>query len=121
MLSPQSAAACYQLGLDLARGGDFCGAFAALEKAVELDPDHAGACKELARLSLDANEVRAFTNWCHEASRIDPGDPEPHFMLGEHLANKGRREEAAEALRMALALGGLPPDMEARALALLEA
>lgn len=100
----------YQDGLRLAAEGNLGGAFAALERAVELDPQHAAACKELARLSLQANEKRAFTNWCHEAMRVDGSDPEPHLMMAEVLVAGRRWEEAADELRVARALRPMQAD-----------
>ena len=92
----------YQLGLRLAEENQLGDAFVALEECVTLDPDHLPACKELARLSLLANEVRAFTNWLHEAQRIDEMDPEPHVMMAEHLVTKRRWEEADMEVRIAM-------------------
>ncbi|MBI2686830.1 MAG: hypothetical protein HYX27_10975 [Acidobacteria bacterium] len=92
----------YQLGVRLAAEDKLGDAFVALEECVTLDPDHGLACKELARLSLIANEVRAFTNWLHEAQRIDERDPEPHVMMAEHLVARRRWEEADMEVRLAL-------------------
>ena len=92
----------YQLGLQLAEREQLGDAFLALEECVTIDPDHGLACKELARLSLLANEVRAFTNWLHEAQRIDERDPEPHVMMAEHLVARRRWEEADMEIRIAL-------------------
>jgi len=91
----------YKLGVALASQGDVARAIDALEQAVEIDGDHGGACKLLAKLCLQINERRAFANWCHEASRIDPNDPEPYQMLAEELERAGRRDEAAEARQAA--------------------
>ena len=92
-----SANDLYELGVVLAGEAKVGGAIEALEGAVELDADHAQACKLLARLSLQINERRAFVNWCHEASRIDPNDPEPYQMMADELTRVGRHEEANEA------------------------
>lgn len=73
-----------------------------LERAVAIGEESPGICKELARLSLTVNEVRAFANWCHEAMRLDPADPEPHLMIGRVLVDSERWEEASEALNAAL-------------------
>lgn len=97
-----TAAEYYELGLSLARENKLGDAFVALEECVTLDPDHGPACKELARLSLVANEVRAFTNWLHEAARIDERDPEPNVMMAEHLVARRRWEEADQEVRAAL-------------------
>jgi Tfp pilus assembly protein PilF len=94
----------YREGIRLADCGDLGGAFVAFEKAVELNPNHAPTCKQLAKLSLAANERRAFTNWCHEAMRLDESDPEPHAMMAEVLAAAKRFEEAADEQRIADAL-----------------
>lgn len=91
----------FQLGLQLGRADQLGDAFVALEQCVTQDPDHQAACKELARLSLLANEVRAFTNWLHEAQRIDERDPEPHVMMAEHLVARRRWEEAEMEIRIA--------------------
>jgi tetratricopeptide (TPR) repeat protein len=92
----------FQLGLRLAREDKLGDAFLALEECVTLDPDHGLACKELARLSLLANEVRAFINWLHEAQRVDERDAEPHVMMAEHLVSRRRWEEADMEARIAL-------------------
>lgn len=105
----------YQDGLRLAAQGNLGGAFAALERAVELDPEHVAACKELARLSLQANEKRAFTNWCHEAMRVDENDPEPHLMMAEVLVAGRRWEEAADELRVARSLRPMQTEQAERA------
>ena len=92
----------FRLGLELAERDQLGDAFVALEECVTINPDHGLACKELARLSLLANEVRAFTNWLHEAQRIDERDPEPHVMMAEHLVARRRWEEADMEVRIAL-------------------
>lgn len=92
----------YRLGVALAADDKLGDALEALEECVVIDPDHAAACKELARLSLLANEVRAFCNWLHEAQRINENDPEPHVMLAEHLVERRRWEEADLEVRAAL-------------------
>lgn len=74
-----------------------------LEQAVAIGEETSAICKELARLSLTVNEVRAFSNWCHEAMRLDPADPEPHLMIARVLVDNQRWQEASEALNAALA------------------
>jgi lipopolysaccharide biosynthesis regulator YciM len=92
----------FRLGVEMAGRNDIAAAMDALEECLVLNPDHAPACKELARLSLQVNEVRAFANWLHEAQRIDEGDPEPNIMLAEHLVERKRWEEADGEVRSAL-------------------
>ena len=91
----------YSQGCAHAERGELAEAFDQLERCVQLEPDHAPACKLLARLSLTVNEVRAFVCWCHEAARVDPADPEPHLMMAEAFERMGRLAEAAEAHRRA--------------------
>lgn len=102
----------FQLGMRLAREEKLGDAFLALEECVTLDPDHGLACKELAKLSLLANEVRAFTNWLHEAQRIDERDPEPHVMMAEHLVARRRWEEADQEVRIAMRKSPAPELLE---------
>lgn len=78
-----------------------------LEQAVAIGDESCEICKELARLSLQVNELRAFANWCHEAMRINPSDPEPHLMMGRVLVGSQRWGEAVETLEQGLRLGGL--------------
>ena len=94
----------YREGRASAGRGDIAAAFVHLEKSIELQPDNAEACKLLARLSLAVNEVRAFQNWCHEAARLAPGDPEPHWLIAQVCAASNRWSESAEALEKAIAL-----------------
>ncbi|MDX2182132.1 MAG: hypothetical protein SFV18_21245 [Bryobacteraceae bacterium] len=75
-----------------------------LESALLDDPENSRIAKECARLSLEINELRAFTNWCHEALRIDPRDPEPHEMMSAVLRRIGRVEEAEHEARLAAGL-----------------
>ena len=103
----------YAEGIACAERGDIASAFVHLEKSVELEPENSEACKVLARLSLTVNEVRAFQNWCHEAARIAPLDPEPHWLIAQVCAASARWAESAEALEHALRL--LPDEDERRA------
>ncbi len=80
----------------LQAAGDWGAAIAHLEKAVALCEDDAQVTKELAKLNLRIDEVRAFQNWCHESLRIDERDPEPHEMLAAYFDAKGRLEEARQ-------------------------
>jgi tetratricopeptide (TPR) repeat protein len=96
-----SAQECYAEGVELAERGETGAAIQALEKAVELNPDDADACKLPARLSPKIHEERAFANWRHEASRTGPDDTEPHQMMADAIEAAGRLEEAEEARQAA--------------------
>ena len=105
----------------LSQARDFAGreqygrAIDLLEEAVASGNESSGICKELARLSLTVNEVRAFANWCHEAMRIDPTDPEPFLMIARVLVAARRWEEAVETLGHAIGTGRLTGDSLAEA------
>ncbi len=109
---PAEAAELYGRGLRLAEEGSIHEALVTIERAVEVYPDFGLACKTLARLSLEVNEVRAFQNWMHEACRIDPEDAEPYVLMGRLLAVQRRSAEALEAFQRALSLG--VPDSQRR-------
>jgi tetratricopeptide (TPR) repeat protein len=80
-----------------------------LEQAVAIGEESCEICKELARLSLTVNEVRAFANWCHEAIRIDGTDPEPYLMISRVLVQNQRWAEAIESLEQAIGNARLNP------------
>jgi Tfp pilus assembly protein PilF len=77
-------------------------AIALLEDAVERGEETAEIAKQLARLSLKIDEVRAFQNWCHEALRIAPKDHTVHLMLADYFEANGRAFEAEEAREIAV-------------------
>ncbi|MBL8234035.1 MAG: hypothetical protein JNL98_36400 [Bryobacterales bacterium] len=80
-----------------------------LEQAVAIGDESCEICKELARLSLNVDEVRAFANWCHEAIRINGADPEPHLMISRVMVASERWAEAVESLEKALGIADLSP------------
>ncbi|MBL8209828.1 MAG: hypothetical protein JNK87_03920 [Bryobacterales bacterium] len=103
----------------LAAQGRVGAAIAHLEQAVALGQESPDICKELAKLCLAVNEVRAFTNYCHEAMRLDPADGEPYLMIGRVLSARKRWGEVVEALEAALRIGALNPAHRAEAESLL--
>ncbi|HUQ92232.1 MAG TPA: hypothetical protein VM120_11175 [Bryobacteraceae bacterium] len=86
---------------ELEMRGEVGEAIGLLERKVASGEESAALCKELARLCLMVNEMRAFINWCHEAMRIDTADGEPYLMIGRVLSGKERWAEAVEALEQA--------------------
>jgi tetratricopeptide (TPR) repeat protein len=86
----------------LAAGGEVGKAIDLLEQAVAMGEESSLICKEIARLCLSVNEVRAFTNWCHEAMRLDPFDGEPQLMIARVLVSQQRWGEAVESLDQAV-------------------
>ncbi len=53
---PDLAEAHYQIGIAMARKRDYVGAAVAFRKALEIDPNHSAATRELAALPVDENE-----------------------------------------------------------------
>jgi tetratricopeptide (TPR) repeat protein len=98
---------------ELEQRGEIGRAIDVLEQAIAIGDETSEICKETARLCLIVNEVRAFTNYCHEAMRLDPADPEPHLMIGRVLSQFGRWEEASEALEHVLSMPALTPEQRA--------
>ncbi|MBI3207779.1 MAG: hypothetical protein HYZ37_02620 [Candidatus Solibacter usitatus] len=96
---------------ELAAQGQVGSAIDLLERAVAMGEEDAELCKEIARMCLGINEVRAFANWCHEAIRINPADGEPYLMMARELVAKRRWVEAAETLEHALRCAVLPQSM----------
>ncbi|MCC6341764.1 MAG: hypothetical protein IT166_06175 [Bryobacterales bacterium] len=94
----------------LAAGGEVGRAIDLLEDAVARGEESALIAKEIARLCLSVNEARAFTNWCHEAMRLDPSDGEPQLMIARVLVAEQRWGEAVESLEQAVQ--GVLPDVE---------
>lgn len=84
--------------LELEARGQVGSAIALLEQAVAIGDESAQIYRELARLCLLVNEVRAFSNYCHEAIRIDPADGTPYLMIGRYLTAARRWAEAVESL-----------------------
>lgn len=92
--------------------GNIGGAIDLLERALSASEQKSGEedaalCKEIARMCLVIDEVRAFTNWCHEAIRLNPRDGEPYLMMGRELCAAGRWREAIETLQAAVFPGSL--------------
>jgi hypothetical protein len=92
---------------ELEKRGEIGRAISVLEQAIAIGDETPEICKETARLCLLVDEVRAFTNYCHEAMRLDPADPEPHLMIGRVLSQYERWEEASEALEHVLNMPAL--------------
>lgn len=90
-----------------------------LERAVASGEEDAILCKEIARMCLTVNEVRAFANWCHEAIRLNPKDGEPYLMMGRQLSSRNRWMETVEAMEEALSRGALTPSQVQEAQAML--
>ena len=107
---PESLSARYQLGLFLTRGERYDEAFATFDTILALRPDevnalyHIGRTGALSGQQLDRAE-RALTDYLALPPRENSPRPAgAHWRLGMVYEKQGRKDEAAEEYRQALAL-----------------
>jgi tetratricopeptide (TPR) repeat protein len=100
----------YQAAARLLASGDAAGAIEALEKIVELNPDHMNAHVTLAIALMEVQEdptkdspktIEAFAH-LDTAANLDPNDPVPVFNLGVSQRNLGMLEESLVTFERAL-------------------
>jgi len=140
-VAPEEAASHYWLGVALGVRTEYSGALAKLTtgrecyevtvRALELDPDHAGAHELLGRIhagvmrlpwvvrklgaTLGMNDALGDASWetaeahLRRSAELDPQAISPRLELGKLLADRGRPEESREWLALALAIA---PDSE---------
>lgn len=96
------------LGIVHGRCGRHDAAVAVLRRALELRPDDAWLCNDLATAQMAAGaHEEAFANW-RRACALAPTQAMPWFNLGRNLQVTGDSEAAVDALTRAAALA---PDM----------
>jgi tetratricopeptide (TPR) repeat protein len=96
VLAPTQAEPRYDLGLSYlhrARSGDEAKAEAELRAAIQLDPEHAGAHRELGRLLLARRRYREAGEQFFQALRAAK-DAEAYRGMAQALAAVGRRVES---------------------------
>ena len=87
---------------EAAEGVDVAGARAAYERALALDPAHAGARLNLGRLLHQASQFFAAESLYREGLRVVGNHPGLLYNLGVLLQDTGRRSDAIEAYESAL-------------------
>jgi len=92
----------YERGCDLEEA-DPAAARKAYERALELDPEHAGAHVNLGRLLHEAGEASSAAEHYRRALQTRPDDGTAAFNLGVALEDLGRRSEAIDAYQLAIA------------------
>ncbi len=104
---PSSAEMQDRFGVELAATGDLAGAVQAYERALELDPEHAGALDHLSSALLEQDRRDTEAEVQREALRISAAAG-THFNLGNSLARQGETEEATAEYEAAI---HLQPDL----------
>lgn len=101
---PDSAAACFELGSQLAQRGQLDEAIALLQRAIELAPSHAAARHNLGSAYRDRGDRQAALAAYREAARLAPKFAEAHYSIGLMLVEERSYEEALASLRRAIEL-----------------
>jgi tetratricopeptide (TPR) repeat protein len=92
----------YERGCDL-EDADPAAARAAYQRALELEPGHAGAHVNLGRLLHEAGDAARAAEHYRLALQSRPDDSTAAFNLGVALEDLGRRVEAIDAYQLAIA------------------
>jgi serine/threonine-protein kinase len=103
-LRPESAGAHLNLGLALARKGQFDEAIASYRTAIALDPKYVGAHTNLGNALTKKGQVDEAIVSYRTAIAFDPKYAEAHSMLGNALTKKGQVDEAIACWKKAIAL-----------------
>jgi superkiller protein 3 len=98
----EAAEAWNNLGLVLLDGGKDQEAFAAFEKASELDDGFAASRLNKASVFLDCGDYKRAADELDRAAKIAPDDPEVHVALGVAARGQKRFEKAREEYERAL-------------------
>jgi tetratricopeptide (TPR) repeat protein len=99
---PESALLNYKLSVALDRVGDTAGEHAALEKAVQIDPDMAIAHRQLGYLAFSGGDFTTAEAQFREAVRAAPGYADAWVSLAATLGTESRYPEAQQAVQHAL-------------------
>jgi len=101
---PRDAALNYEAGLWLQSQGDYEGAARFTKRALEIDPNFAGALNTLAYDLAFMHEYDEAIPYLKRYAEAEPNDPNPRDSLGEILQQAGRLEESLAEYREALKL-----------------
>lgn len=102
--SRDSVASLHDAGLRHFQSGLFAVAEERIQRALALDPQHAGSLYLAGQLHAQANRVDLAIDFMVRAIRIDQGNPEYFSSLGICLARQGQFTEALKSYEVALKL-----------------
>lgn len=102
---PRSIGARIELGNVLFSREDYDGAAAAYRQSLELDPECAEACYNLAGCHVRKSEFAAAIRGYHRSVRLRPDFPEALYSLGVLYLTLSYRRHARQAFQAVLALG----------------
>jgi len=94
----------YELGVNLHSRGFNDDAVEVYAKALQLDPEYAEVCNDLAYTYMDKNEYEKALEYFQKYSTLNPNDANPHDSMGELFFRLGRLDEAIEKYKKALAI-----------------
>jgi tetratricopeptide (TPR) repeat protein len=97
------------LGVILAKQGDFAAAEEHFRAAVRFKPRYARAHRNLAGVLVQTGRIEEALQHYYRALELAPQDPELLYNLGAALARVGRLDEAAAYCSRAVALAPLDP------------
>jgi tetratricopeptide (TPR) repeat protein len=104
-LRPADPRSHFTLGQSLMFGSeDYAGGSAALQKAIELQPNHGPALNSLGYAQLRQGNAEGAITALQKYVAVDPQEPNAQDSLGEALLAAGRYAEAEAAFRKALDL-----------------
>jgi tetratricopeptide (TPR) repeat protein len=99
-----SVASLYDAALRHFQSGLFASAEERIQRALALDPQHAGSLHLAGQLHAQANRVDLAIDFMVRAIRIDQGNPEYFSNLGTVLARQDQFAEALKSYNIALSL-----------------
>jgi tetratricopeptide (TPR) repeat protein len=109
-LAPGEARSHYNLGVALARRGQFAEALTCFQRAAELKPRHAGTHNNLGETLRCLGRLDEAVAWLRQAIQLRPSSAEAHSNLGIALFELGRVEEALTCYYHALRLRPAYPE-----------
>ncbi len=101
---PENPWGHYMLGISAWRDGDHARAEAALKRTIEVDPEHAKALLNLARVLLEQRKASDALDYVERVVELKPESGEGRRVLGNARSDLGMADAALAAYREALVL-----------------
>jgi Flp pilus assembly protein TadD len=97
-MSPDNAAANFNMGLLKAEKNDRKQAEKYLKKAIKADPQMAQAAFNLCIITAK-DRINEAVTWCRKAAELRPQDPDYAYTLAYYLNQKGDKDGAVSTLQ----------------------